>query len=661
MASKKKLLQAAAGAAGGAGLDVDEVFSTFLYTGNMASSRDIVTGIDAATEGGMVWIKNRTTFPSGSGYDQHWIFDTERTSRYALKTNSTDAESFLSVFKSINTDGFTVGDELNYGIHPTYGGPVDFASWTFRKAPKFFDILTYTGNGTAGRTVSHNLGSVPGMIIVKSRSNAESWYVYHRGADATAPEDYFLELEKTAARTNAAYAWNDTAPTSTEFTVGAVNDTNQNGATFVAYLFAHNDGDGEFGPNGDQDIIKCGSYTPDGSGNATINLGFEPQFLLIKCSSVGGTYRGWAMFDAMRGVPTGSNTSLIEANLSDAEKQWFPNPRFTPTGFETTSADQADTVNTGGETYIYIAIRRGPLAAPESATDVFAMDTGANSTPSFDAGFPIDASLVGRVDATDKWFFTPRLTGSNYLDTATTAAEASSPAFGRWDYQTQYYGGNLPSTYQAWMWKRAPSYFDVCCYRGTGSNRTVGHNLTVPPEMIWVKARDLAEDWNVYHSALGNQAYLKLNTTNQVVTSNTNRWNSTSPTASVFSLGTTDGVNKNSYNYIAYLFATVAGVSKVGSYTGNGTSQTIDCGFTNGARFVMIKRTDANGDFWIFDTARGIVTGNDSYLALNSNIAENAYGAGDNIDPNSTGFTINQEYLTQANVSGASYIFYAIA
>ena len=109
-----------------------------------------------------------------------------------------------------------------------------------------------------------------------------------------------------------------------------------------------------------------------------------------------------------------------------------------------------------------------------------------------------------------------------------------------------------------------------------------------------------------------------------------------------------------------FLFATCAGVSKVGSYTGNGSTQTIDCGFgAGGVRFVLIKRTDSTGDWYVWDTARGIVSGNDSHLSLNTTAAE--VTTDDTIDTDSTGFVVNQVSATNVNVSSATYIGLAIA
>jgi hypothetical protein len=131
-------------------------------------------------------------------------------------------------------------------------------------------------------------------------------------------------------------------------------------------------------------------------------------------------------------------------------------------------------------------------------------------------------------------------------------------------------------------------------------------------------------------------------------------WGGQSTTTTITPLGATAG-----RTYVAYLFASCPGVSKVGSYTGNGSSQTINCGFTGGARFVMIKRTDSTGDWYVWDTARGIVSGNDPHLSLNTTASE--VTTDDTIDTDSTGFVVNQVSATNVNVSSATYIYLAIA
>ena len=146
---------------------------------------------------------------------------------------------------------------------------------------------------------------------------------------------------------------------------------------------------------------------------------------------------------------------------------------------------------------------------------------------------------------------------------------------------------------------------------------------------------------------------MEINTTVAAETNGSALWNSTAPTASVFTVGSAGDVNSSSHTYIAYLFATVAGVSKVGSFTATGSDVNVDCGFTNGAKFVLIKRTNTADDWFIF---RDIASGNDKRLKLNTTDAE-ATGS-DNIDPLSSGFTMTSGILGD---SGNEFIFYAIA
>jgi hypothetical protein len=263
-----------------------------------------------------------------------------------------------------------------------------------------------------------------------------------------------------------------------------------------------------------------------------------------------------------------------------------------------------------------------------------------------------------------------RLRGSGkYLSTNNTNAEAgtgtttsfntsmtayidnySAPVFG----ETSSYGTNI-----YWNFKRAPSFFDEVCYTGTGVTRYVDHNLTVAPELLIVKNRSASpEDWSVYSATLGNTSRLKLNLTDAVQTGVTH-WGSTTPTATQFRVGTQSSVNGSGNGLVAYLFATCAGVSKVGSYTGTATTKQIDCGFTGGARFVLIKRTNSTGDWYVWDSARGIVSGNDPYLLLNSTAAEVTNT--DYIDTYSAGFEISSTAPAAINASGGTFVFLAIA
>jgi hypothetical protein len=202
---------------------------------------------------------------------------------------------------------------------------------------------------------------------------------------------------------------------------------------------------------------------------------------------------------------------------------------------------------------------------------------------------------------------------------------------------------------------------DVVAYTGNGvAGRQVTHNLGVAPELMIVKMRNqFSDNWVVYHSALTAGENVFLDTS----TAPSNYGNRLyGPSTTYFTVSSDTSVN-NTYSpeltYIAYLFATLAGVSKVGSYTGTGSDLNVDCGFSAGARFILIKRTDSTGDWYVWDSVRGISAGNDPYLLLNTTAAEVTNT--DYIDPLSSGFTVTSNASGTVNVSSGSYIFLAIA
>jgi len=269
----------------------------------------------------------------------------------------------------------------------------------------------------------------------------------------------------------------------------------------------------------------------------------------------------------------------------------------------------------------------------------------------------IDSNIGG--SSTDNRTITARLTQGRYLDIDRINIEYEDTSY-NFAYMNGYKTTNNGSSDIAWMWKRAPSFLDVVCYTGTGSARTIAHNLTVAPEMMWVKRRDGQGQWAVYHSGTDSspatkRLYFNLN---NAVADEAAPWNDTAPTASVFTVGTAGGgTNDNNETFIAYLFATLAGISKVGIYTGNGSNQTINCGFSAGAKFILIKRINATGNWYVWDTVRGINAGNEIGLIFNSTTAI----TNDSIDSENSGFIVNQVSNTDVNVSSATYIFYAIA
>ena len=612
---------------------IEDVFSTWLYTGN-GSTQTITNGIDVTGKGALVWIKNR------SDVKNNILVDTARGANNWIASNLTNAQaSDATKVSSFSSTGFTVGSDSTVNLSTQL-----YASWTFRKQPKFFDVVTYTGNGVSGRQIAHNLGSTPGCIIIKCTSTATVWPVYHRSLGGT----NYLRLNTTDASVANSTFWNNTDPTSTVFTVGNAQGTNQNTATYVAYLFAHDAGG--FGLTGTDNVISCGSFTSSASP-VTVTLGYEPQWLLIKRAS--GATGDWYIIDNMRSMSY-TNTFALNPNSSAAETN-FGAAYFvpTPTGF---------TVNSGwtstADTWIYIAIRRGPMKTPTSGTSVFSPNAVADDSSAITTNFPVDGYWEAvRTGNSNNFVQQSRLTGGGqFLITSSTAAQDNTGFTTVFQNNTGYTPGTFgSSSLISYAYRRAPGFFDEVCYTGTGSARTVNHNLGVVPELMIVKRRDSTGFWAVYSAATGAANVLELQSS-AASTSGT-AWNSTSPTASVFTVGNTIATGVSGGTYVAYLFASCPGVSKVGSYTGTGATQTINCGFA--ARFVLIKRTDSTGSWFVWDTARGIVAGNDPYLLLNSTAAEVTNT--DYVDTYAAGFEISSTAPAAINANGGTFIFLAIA
>jgi len=647
-----------AGNSADATLYVDDVFSTWLYTGN-GSTQTITNGIDLAGKGGLVWIKDR----AGGGYSSHYLTNTVNGRGFKLSSDSTNPNYSIPSgydLTSFNSNGFSLGTPYVTGVN-TSGNPI--CSWTFRKAAKFFDVVTYTGNGTNPRNISHSLASTPGMVIVKrTDGGGGSWFVYHRSAAASGftPEQCYMNLNETNAVSDNANIWYNTAPTSTEFTVGS--QLNSSGGTYVAYLFAHNAGG--FGTNGTDNIISCGSYVGNGATNS-INLGYEPQWVLIKAASGPYATGSWLVMDTMRGLPgvTGVDTYHLFPNSTSAETG-ASTCQVTSTGFNVSSA--ANEINNAANTYIYMAIRM-PNKPPTSGTQVYSPVTwtGTGTTQQITAGLTPDACLAfcrNRQATNSTWLFN-RLIGVNtQLYTNDTALEGSDSGKAFTMTGLSNNSGNLNNTYNSSYYvgeffKRAPGFFDVVCWTGNGGTQEVNHSLGVIPELLIYRSRTVVSDWNVVAKASTGYGGTKLNLTLALSFSFTETASSLHLTDTTFNPVYTFG--NTSSPSVAYLFATLAGISKVGSYTGNGSSQTISCGFAAGARFILIKRTDAAADWYVWDSARGIVGANDPHLSLNTAVTE--VTTNDSIDPDSSGFIVNQLAATNINVTSATYIFLAIA
>ena len=651
MSTKKKLLQAAAGAAGGEVVNFEDIFSITLYEGDDTYNRTIDTGIDFVENEGLVWLKQRNT----SGH--HYLVDTLRgvsnSGTVAVFTHSiTNSNPLNGYFNSFETNGIQI--DRNPDINANNDS---FAVYSFREHEKFFDIVQYTGTGST-QNISHDLNDEVGFMFIKRLDTTTcEGTCYHRSLGPTK----YLQITSTAIEDTSSTRFNNTAPTTTQFTVGSDNNVNQSGVSYIAYLWAHNDGTGIFGPDGDHDVVKCGTYTGNGSANDfDIDVGFEPQWLLIKKADT--ALADWWLFDTQRGTAnrigsSAEDAEYFEVNTNDLARGTGPLLGLHRTdGFRLNSTQ--GNVNTSGAKYIYVAIRKTLHKEPENVSDVFAMITRTGTIPCYVTGFPVDFYAHRDSNSVNYRFGDRSTNGCDFqLSTGLITQDTSGIENRQWDYQNGVGDSNSASTGKRMAaFKRARGFFDMVDYQATGTAQDIEHSLGVAPELLFVKARDESGVFAVWSTGLTGSQYMLLNSPDGLNTG-ANYWDSTAPTATSFRVGTEDYTNKNGGDFVAYMFASNE-FQKIGTYTGNGaTNQNIDLGFSNGVDWLMIKRLNSGGNWFTFDSTRGINSGNELYFQLNGNGNSSSF---DLVDPYSGGFSAVKGTVS-LNESGSTYLYWAIA
>ena len=319
-------------------------FSTVTYTGDGTNGKEI-SGL--GFQPNLVWIKPR------SFVDNHAIADSIRGIGKTLVSNSTSAENSLGL-ASFDSDGFTLADPNWNNINqsgqtfvawawkaddnePTLNTDGSINSLVSANSNAGFSIVKYAGNGTAGATIGHGLSSTPEFLIVKcisgTDSGSTSWHVYTPTTGATKT----INLNSDAAASTNSLIWNNTAPTSTVFSVANNTETNNTGRTYIAYCFHSVSG-----------FSKIGSYTGNGnSSGPTVTTGFQPDWIMIKNTSA---IAAWMIIDSVRG------TSLLLQPQSSAVEENVGTPiNFTSTGFQITDTNASR--NRSGDTYIYMAFK----------------------------------------------------------------------------------------------------------------------------------------------------------------------------------------------------------------------------------------------------------------------------------------------------------------
>jgi hypothetical protein len=611
-----------------------------------------------STGSGLVWIK----YVDGTGNNA--LLDTVRPSgnQVALSTDlqgvgsgGNNIEFTASGFR-ISTSSFNLIND-----NAALGNSAKYFSWTFKEAPKFFDIVTYTGNGTI-QTIPHNLGIAPGFILFKNITTNAAWVVYHR---STTPSGTSYITPGTGVQTSSTI-FNSVAPTTNNFSVGS-GVLNTSGYSYVAYVFAHDDSQ--------DSVIKCGSYSGSTNNFTSVSLGWEPQWLMI-LDPVAGLNSG--IFHTGAAIPK-SKTFLNDYTAQSTRP--FNSASATAVHLINTNSSGFDlyssTLNITNQTCYYVAIKKG-IPKTFKNTDVFGVlqYTGegiSKNVSTLNELVNYDTCIISYV-STGSTNARPPTIFSNYearystqaiygTPLGTTEAIANTPntyvLFGLGADSlllgSSHVFNHPSSNYNCYLFKRAETFYDITAVEQIGNTALhpvqTNHSLNGTPKLIIAYDRYNPSSKYVYHTSLGTNNYILLDT-NAGSVSSTNFWGTVASTTfglSVLPAGASP---------ICHLFAETPGISKISSYTGNGTTQTIDCGFTQGARFVMIKRTDATGNWYIWDSVSGIISSSELSKVVSGS---SAAVVSDSLDPATSGFVVNQNTTTNINVSSATYIYMAIA
>jgi len=317
--------------------DSEAYFQTVLYTGS-GSGRDLTFGGDTDMQPDILWFKRR------NGASNHFLYDSGRGAPHELLPNLTNDDSAQTTgMTAFNSDGFTLGDSGDINA----SGQTMIAYGWKEGTTSGIDIVDYDGTGSA-TTVSHSLSAVPHLIITKVyERDGENWAVYHH-KNTSAPETDFLHLNATDATADDSTYWNDTAPTSSVFSVGTVDETNASGQDIVAYLFTEKQG-----------FSKFGSYVGSGDALGTFHFcGFRPAFVAIRRTN-SASNSGWFMFDTKLNTYNPLTRYLV-ANTTAAEAGDSGNSiDFLSNGFKLYT--NGNSYNASGSTYVYIAFAEAPL------------------------------------------------------------------------------------------------------------------------------------------------------------------------------------------------------------------------------------------------------------------------------------------------------------
>ena len=525
---------------------IEDYFYSGSYTGSGGTDTIVFnnyngSNVDLSTYDGLMWIKG----------DRHYLIDTLNkggtgvgnyldTSSSARLTSpgANQGVSFLNVGAGGGGGAANIGpfSEIN-----TNGTHYDF--WVFRVKPRFFDIVNYTGSSSP-QSIAHNLQCEPGMILIKNKSNPNnlnfSWACYHRSMGHTKWHKYekLTEAFISADDGSGGSIWNNTAPTSTHFTVGvhgggqgsanthSADSSNASSYKYVAYLFAHDESANSFIQTGSYEGVNAGG---NGSGNrgTHISVGWQPSFVMVKNADGTGAWntnndaRWFVMSDqkpsgsygfnipylthATQGVLSGTNGSngagkyipMNDIGTSTSNRVTF---HQMPDGFKL--VDDASVIsdtnqthrsfNNDGDTYVYTAIRTNPMKPARSHTDAYVGANGNQSAynPRLVAGFPPDIAMVTTPNSNTRTMEIARRICPDAYYPRWHQQVRMEKSYNHDFFKEGFYSSTLlnsPRT-DGDMIREFPKFAHSGYYYGNGGTKHVKHNLGVEPEMIWVNS-----------------------------------------------------------------------------------------------------------------------------------------------------------------------------
>jgi len=308
------------------------------WTGNDGTSVLTFDG-NADLQADLFWLKTR------NAGDLWRCYDSVRGVNIGLVPNATDAEQDISNdgLTAISSDGFTMVDGSTFGGGNYNQSSTNYIAYAWKELAGFMDIVSYTGDAAEGRNISHSLGTVPKMMIVKNRDAAVKWVVYHAN-NTSAPETDHLVLDTNVATADDDSTWDDTAPTSSVFRIKSSSSVNSDNVKYIAYLF------------GNTSISKMGTFTGNGSTSNFVYTGFKPNWVMLKWT---GGSEGWSVYDTSRNPINGPNDSWFIVDGVSAENSNTDDLDMLSNGFHLNRSH--DRANGSGETYIYAAFAESPL------------------------------------------------------------------------------------------------------------------------------------------------------------------------------------------------------------------------------------------------------------------------------------------------------------